>query len=80
MLHIKTLFISLGKVLTASIIMGIVVKLIYAFLINNYNTTFTLMLAIIIAVLTYLILIYTFKVKEVDSLIKQIQRRFSNSK
>ena len=74
----------LVKTLVASIIMGIVSKILYSFIIGIWGLTITselvaLTISVIIGIIVYTILLIMFKIDEIDSIINLIKIRMKVS-
>ena len=72
---IKNIIISAIKVLCASLIMGLVVKLSYNILLKYIANTLTLVGSIIIGATVYFVIIYFMKIEQVDSMIRIIKKK-----
>ncbi|MEY8304574.1 lipid II flippase MurJ [Anaerosalibacter bizertensis] len=76
---IKHITISSIKILCASLIMGVVAKLLYNILIKNIGANLALIAAIIIGALVYFVMIYFMKIDEVDSVIEAMKKKVKKS-
>ncbi|MFJ7680011.1 murein biosynthesis integral membrane protein MurJ [Peribacillus sp. NPDC097198] len=73
---IKNIFITFLKISLSSIFMGIVVKTTYEILIDQFNSTLTLLLCIMLGIFVYLFIIIFTKVEEVDIIIIELKKRW----
>ncbi len=74
-LGIKNISFSFIKILCSSLVMGLIAKLIFIGLHEHWNSVISLLIAILIAMLTYCLMIYLFKIKEVDVFVELIKRK-----
>jgi len=72
-LGLKNTSITFIKILSASIIMGIISKLSYDSLINYLSGNLSLLIAIAIAGIVYFFIIYFIKIEEVDTMILRVK-------
>jgi putative peptidoglycan lipid II flippase len=79
-LGLKDIVFSFVKILIASLIMGALSRFIYGLLLNRLGLTSSLLLSILIGAIVYIILIYLFKVKEMNIIIFDIKERFTRQK
>lgn len=77
-IDLKQIFVSMSKVMVASIIMGITSIIIYNRLgiIYGLSEGFALLISIVVAVAVYIIMIYFMKLKEVDELKRTVMRKW----
>ncbi len=66
---IKEITVSLGKILCASLVMGLIVKFIYKLLLNSISGNLSLIVSIGIGALVYFVIIYFMKIDEVDDIV-----------
>ena len=76
-LGLKKKIISFCKILFASIVMGIIAKTVFNYLNITVSQNLSLLLAIAVGVITYLLLIYFVKIEDVDLVIKAIKKRIN---
>ena len=69
---------SIVKITIISIIMFIVAKYSYLFIANSYSYTVSLLIAVLLSGIIYLLLILFAKIPEVDRLILELKRRTKN--
>ncbi|MBU5294093.1 murein biosynthesis integral membrane protein MurJ [Anaerosalibacter bizertensis] len=75
----KNIAISFIKVSCASLVMGVIAKLLYNILIKNIGANLALIAAIIIGALVYFVMIYFMKIDEVDSVIEAMKKKVKKS-
>ncbi|NMM63686.1 murein biosynthesis integral membrane protein MurJ [Clostridium sp. P21] len=66
---IKEIIVSLGKILCASLVMGMIVKFIYKLLLNSISGNLSLIVSIGTGALVYFAIIYFMKIDEVDDIV-----------
>lgn len=76
---IKNIVISFIKILCASLVMGLIAKLLYDILIKHINANISLIIAIIIGAFLYFVIIYFWGIDEVDSMIKAMRNKIKRS-
>lgn len=74
----KNIAISFIKVSCASIVMGVIARLLYDILIKNIGANLALIVAIIIGTVVYFVMIYFMKIDEVDSMIEAVKRKLGS--
>jgi putative peptidoglycan lipid II flippase len=67
---------SFGKIIIASVVMGISAACVYGYLITSWSSNLSLILAIGIGALSYFILVFFFRVPEVERALAVLKRRF----
>ncbi|WP_312654560.1 murein biosynthesis integral membrane protein MurJ [Proteiniclasticum sp.] len=77
---LRNMMISLLKIITASLGMGVVSKLTYINLSMNISQNLSLVISIALGVMLYLILIYCMKIEEVNVLIRMFRTKLAKSK
>jgi putative peptidoglycan lipid II flippase len=75
---IKKIIISFGKILFASVIMGLITKISFVYLSGKASQTLSLFLTIFIGIIIYSAVIYFIGINEVDDIIKIIKKRYLN--
>lgn len=73
---IKNISISFIKMLFASLIMGIISKNSYNFLLSKFSGLFSLIISILIGIFTYFIIIYFVRIKDIDDVVKNYKYKF----
>jgi len=80
-LKLLKVFASLGKMMSASLIMGVIAKLSYNYFISNaFAQGLSLILSIIIGIIIYFITVVFMKIEEVDTIISLMKNRINNYK
>lgn len=74
----KNIAISFIKVSCASIVMGVIARLLYDILIKNIGANLALIVAIIIGAVVYFVMIYFMKIDEVDSMIEAVKMKLGS--
>lgn len=74
----KNIAISFIKILCASLVMGVIAKLLYDILFKNIGDNLALITAIIIGVVVYFAIIYFMKIDEVDSMIEAVKKKLGS--
>ncbi|MED4351105.1 murein biosynthesis integral membrane protein MurJ [Schinkia azotoformans] len=74
-LEMTQIYIIVLKVLFASVVMGIVSKVSFLYLNTLFSQNLSFLIAILIAIITYLLSIYLLKVEEFTSLVKTITNK-----
>ncbi len=73
---IKQISISFIKIILASIVMGILAKLFFNYLITSlFSQNLALIGAILVGVVSYFIIIYFMRIEEVDTISKAVKAR-----
>lgn len=75
----KNIVVSSIKILCASLIMGVLAKLSYDVLLKHIGANLSLIAAIVIGAVVYFVLIYFMGIKEVDSMIDAVKKKFRRS-
>ncbi|CAN7341835.1 murein biosynthesis integral membrane protein MurJ [Paenibacillus sp. LjRoot56] len=73
---LKGLFISFGKIVIASMSMGILSRLVFSFLTNIINLNISLLISAGVAAIVYLILIYMLKVEDAFNVVNTIKNKW----
>lgn len=76
-LGLKKITISFAKILSASLIMGIVIKLAYKTLMNYTGGNISLIASVCIGALLYFCIIYFMKIEEVDLIVNAVKNKLS---
>lgn len=71
--------LSFIKILCASLVMGLIVKISYDTLLNSTNANLSLILSIGIGAVTYFIIICFMKIEEVDVIVNAVKKRLKRS-
>jgi len=71
----KNVFVTIAKITSASLLMGIIAKLAHIVLLKFLGQNLSLMLAIAIGVLIYFVIVYFMKIKELQPLIILIKKK-----
>ncbi|NHC43597.1 murein biosynthesis integral membrane protein MurJ [Bacillus sp. MM2020_1] len=71
----KQISISFIKILLASLIMGLIARLSYNYLITSVNNSLLLILSIILGGLSYFVIIYFMKIKDIDLFLNVFKRK-----
>lgn len=80
-LGMKEISLSFIKILLASLVMGLISKISFDFLIANFfSQNISLLLAIAVGAVSYFVIIYFMKIEGVDVIVNAIKRRFSEAK
>lgn len=66
---------SLLKIILASLIMGIIVKFSFSYLLNEFSFNFSFLLTVFIGILVYIFLIYILKIDEVELIKKSLIKK-----
>lgn len=72
---VKGIAASSVKILCASLIMGLIAKLSYGFLLKHISTNLSLLFSIALGALIYFALVYIMRVKDVELLVNTVKRR-----
>ena len=72
----KVIIITLFKVLSASLVMGVIAKALYNTLNGSISSNLSLITSIIIGILIYLIFIHFMKIEDFDTLMKVVKDKF----
>ncbi|MGZ9868310.1 murein biosynthesis integral membrane protein MurJ [Priestia endophytica] len=75
----RNISISFIKILIASLMMGLLAKLIYNFMLHNINVNLSLIFSILLGAIIYLILIYLMKVNEVIVILDILKKKMNKS-
>ncbi|NKE04707.1 murein biosynthesis integral membrane protein MurJ [Mesobacillus selenatarsenatis] len=75
-LGLKAIINSFIKISCASILMGVITKVSYEVFLNSISSTLSLVLSILIATVTYFVMIYFMNIEEFVNIIRAIKRRF----
>ncbi|MEY8304572.1 polysaccharide biosynthesis C-terminal domain-containing protein [Anaerosalibacter bizertensis] len=75
----KNIAISFIKVLCASLVMGVIARLLYDILLKNIGANLALIAAIIIGAVVYFVMIYFMKIDEVDSMIEAVKGKLKKA-
>lgn len=76
---IKSLAKTFIKIIIASAIMGINAKFTYNYLITNISQNLSLIIAVGIGLLIYIIIISFVKIREVDTVIQAVKRKLKRA-
>lgn len=76
----KNLILSIIKITMISLIISILAKFIYEYLINNYSLIISLFISVAIAGLVFTVLILLVKIPELDDLRHSIKNKLSKNK
>jgi putative peptidoglycan lipid II flippase len=79
-LGLKSLSISLMKIIIASLAMGGISKYIYGLLISNFSLAFSLMFSVCLGACVYFVLIYLLKIKEMNMIVFAVKRKLNLAK
>lgn len=71
---LHTMLWTISKIMLASFVMGVLSKLAYSFLINNFSISISLLLAICLGILVYSTLVYFMKIDEVNMIVFEIKK------
>lgn len=71
---LHTMLWTVSKIMLASFVMGVLSKLAYSFLINNFSISISLLLAICLGILVYSTLVYFMKIDEVNMIVFEIKK------
>lgn len=74
---IKQITISFFKILFASLVMGGLSKVSYNYLTTSFTQNISLLLAITVGVMTYIVVIYFVKIEDVDVIVGAMKRKFN---
>lgn len=74
-IKLKSILVSLFKILFASLAMGLCAKLGFNFLLPVIGETLSLIVGILIGVLVYFVLVYFMKIEEVNSILDMIKKK-----
>lgn len=74
---LKNISISFVKITVASVVMGVIAKVIYNILMGALGQNLSLIVSIGIGALVYFVVIYFMKIEEVDSLIEMVKGKIS---
>jgi len=76
-LGLKNMIISLCKIVSASIVMGVIARLLFDFLTIAHSQNLSLLLSIASGAAIYFVLILFMKIEDVDAVIKAVRKRIS---
>lgn len=76
----KNLILSISKITMISLLISILAKFIYEYLINNYSLIISLFISVAIAGLVFIVLILLVKIPELDDLRHSIKNKLSKNK
>ena len=76
---IKNVVVSFIKILIASLMMGVLVKLLYYYLTMNMSVIVSLTLCIGIGAIIYFMSIYFLKIDEVDNIVRAVKRKLKRA-
>lgn len=71
------MIISLCKIVSASIVMGVIARLLFDFLTIAHSQNLSLLLSIASGAAIYFVLILFMKIEDVDAVIKAVRKRIS---
>ncbi|AQU80216.1 murein biosynthesis integral membrane protein MurJ [Planococcus faecalis] len=74
-LEVKYIYISFVKILAASILMGVAVKVTYFFLVSISGLILSLVFSVIIGLVVYVIIIYFLKIRDIDAFVLPFKKR-----
>ncbi|ELK20661.1 putative membrane protein, MviN family [Anoxybacillus flavithermus TNO-09.006] len=77
--EIRNIIISFVKVLCASLLMGMISRFFYYALLNNINDNLCLVLSVCIGAITYLVIIYFMRIKEINIIVNVIKKKLFSS-
>lgn len=73
----KNIFGSLIKIIIASILMGVGVKIVFSIILTNVSFNISLIVSIAFGIVLYIAMIYLMKIKEVADLIIEVKGKFN---
>lgn len=79
-LGLKTISLSFIKIVIASLVMGVLSRIVYNLLLNTISLLFSLLIAVILGTVLYSIFIYLLKIKEMDQIVNEIKGKLLKSK
>ena len=71
----RNITISFFKILSASVLMGIIAKVFFNYLTTTLSQNLSLLLAMAVGAATYFVLIYFMKIEDVDAVVKAVRKR-----
>lgn len=77
---LKTISSSFVKILIASLVMGVLSRIVYDLLLNTLNLYFSLLVAILLGTAIYCVLIYLLKIKEMNQIVIDLKGKFNTRK
>lgn len=78
-LGMKKISISLLKISLASLVMGLLAKLSFDFMLTTQSPILSLLIAVIIGIISYFLIIYFIKIDEVNIIVKAVKRKFKKT-
>ena len=73
----KEITVSFFKITTSSIIMGVVAKMSYEYLILFFSQNIALFLGIIIGAILYMTIMYFMKIDDIDEVVAMVKNKIS---
>lgn len=74
-LGFRNIAISFCKIFSASIVMGVIARVIFNYLNITLSQNLSLLLAMVVGAATYFVLIYFMKIDDVDAVVKAVRKR-----
>ncbi|MFZ7132599.1 MAG: murein biosynthesis integral membrane protein MurJ [Eubacteriales bacterium] len=76
MFGLKKAFNAFLKIAAASVVMAVISKSVFRFLLNYYSSNRSLFWAVVVGVFLYFILIYVFKIEEINEFVKDFKEKY----